>query len=233
MINKLFETLASDNGRKFKEDLLSQHSSNETLKRVVKLALDPTINFYIKKIPAEWHVPGMMSLDDALDFLEHRLAKRVVTGDAARDELAKVLGLVGDDEAEVIKKIISRDLKCGVSESTANKVWKGLIPEYPYMRCLSEDAVIDTTDGPMTIRHIVDNEVQANVTTVGDDGVLTSKPIIGWFDNGHADDNWYTITYEEDGVIHTSHPFTGNHIVFTDDNIERSVDSLTPGMCLR
>lgn len=39
MIYQLLETLASDNGRKFKEDLLSEHSSNDTLKRVVRLAL--------------------------------------------------------------------------------------------------------------------------------------------------------------------------------------------------
>ena len=48
MINKLFETLASDNGRKFKEDLLSQHKDNEVLKRVVKrvvqLACDCSTN---------------------------------------------------------------------------------------------------------------------------------------------------------------------------------------------
>ena len=140
---------------------------------------------------------------------------------------------VSSENAEVIKKIIQRDLRCGVSEATANKVWKGLIPEYPYMRCLSGDAVIDTTDGPMTFQHTVDNEVRTNVITVDVDGTLTSKPVIGWFDNGYADDNWYTITYEEDGVIHTSRPFTGNHIVFTDDNAEHSVDSLMPGMCLR
>lgn len=135
MIYQLLETLASDNGRKFKEDLLAQHKDNETLKRAVRLALDPSINFYIKQIPADWHVPGMMSLDDALDFLETRLAKREVTGDAARDELAKVLGMLGEDDAEVLRRVVRRDLRCGVSESTANKVWKGLVPEYPYMRC--------------------------------------------------------------------------------------------------
>lgn len=39
MIYQLLETLASDNGRKFKEDLLGQHKANKTLKRAVKRAL--------------------------------------------------------------------------------------------------------------------------------------------------------------------------------------------------
>lgn len=136
MINQLFETLASDNGRKFKEDLLSQHSSNDTLKRAVKLALDPTINFYIKKIPTYGKQMGVgkASLDSAIDKLS-ALSSRTVTGNDAQVYLANILSGLSDDDAEVIKKIISRDLKCGVSESTANKVWKGLIPEYPYMRC--------------------------------------------------------------------------------------------------
>ena len=135
MINQLFETLASDNGRKFKEDLLSQHAGNETLKRVVKLALDPTINFYIKKIPAYTKSTGpVWDLNEALDQLDY-LYTRKVTGNDAVAHLVEILQALDVEDAEVIKKIIQRDLKCGVSESTANKAWKGLIPEYPYMRC--------------------------------------------------------------------------------------------------
>lgn len=127
--------LASDNSRLAKEAILKREIDNELLKRVFRLALDPTINYYIKKIPANRHVPGIMSLEQALDFLETRLAKREVTGDAAKDELAKVLGCLGEDDAEVLRMVVKRDLRCGVNESTVNKIWKKLIPEFPYQRC--------------------------------------------------------------------------------------------------
>jgi DNA ligase-1 len=136
MINQLFETLASDNGRKFKEDLLSQHKDNNTLKRVVELALNPLTNFYIRKIPA--YAPrldgGTRGLSWALNEL-NALASREVTGHAAIEHLTMILENVSADDGEVIKKIIQKDLRCGVSEATANKIWKGLIPEFPYMRC--------------------------------------------------------------------------------------------------
>lgn len=233
MIKNILDELANESGRKAKQQILASHSTNNVLKRVFKLALDPTHNFYVKQIPPFDHVQSVTTLDDGLSWIVDNLSTRAVTGDTARKQLAELLSTMSPDDAEVLCRVIKRDLRCGTSSATANSVWRALIPEYPYMRCLSEDAVVDTVDGPMTIQHIVDNEVQTSVVTVDVDGTLTSKPIIGWFDNGHADDNWYTITYEEDGVIHTSHPFTGNHIVFTNDNVERSVDSLTPGMCLR
>lgn len=135
-IDTLFNTLASDNGRKFKEDLLSQHAHNVDLKRAVRLALDPTINYYIKQIPLDATIStAQITLSEAMDTLEHVLAKRVVTGDAARALLANTLASLTPEDAAVIARIIMRDLRCGVSESTANKVWKNIIPEYPYMRC--------------------------------------------------------------------------------------------------
>ena len=134
MINQLFETLASDNGRKFKEDLLAQHKNNIILKEVVRLALDPTVIF-IKKIPQYTPIVGeTITLEHAISQLDH-LATRELTGNAAVEHLTNILSSLSSDDAEVIKKIIQRDLRCGVSESTANKVWKGLIPEFPYMRC--------------------------------------------------------------------------------------------------
>jgi DNA ligase-1 len=136
MIHQLFETLASDNGRKFKEDLLSQHKDNELVKRVVQLACDPSINFYQRKIPA--YAPrldgGVKGLDWALAELA-ALTNRTVTGKDAIDHLTMILENVGANDGEVIKRIIQKDLRCGMSDSTANKVWKGMIAEFPYMRC--------------------------------------------------------------------------------------------------
>lgn len=136
MIHQLFETLATDNGRKFKEDLLSQHKDNELVKRVVQLACDPSINFYQRKIPQYGQTLGIgrASLAWALNELA-ALTNRTVTGGDAIVHLANVLSQLSDGDAEVVKRIIQKDLRCGVSDSTANKVWKGLIAEFPYMRC--------------------------------------------------------------------------------------------------
>lgn len=136
MIHQLFETLATDNGRKFKEDLLSQHKDNDLLREVVKLACDPAINFYQRKIPA--YTPNSRKHTNDLWWAVvelSRMTDRTVTGNAAIEFLQSVLEHISAEDALVIERIINKDLRCGVSDSTANKVWKGLIAEFPYMRC--------------------------------------------------------------------------------------------------
>lgn len=136
MINEIFETLAADNGRNFKIDYLKQHADNETLRRVLVLALNPHIQFFIRKIPKYEpnHTDHAASLKSMLPALSD-LSERRVTGNAAIDHLTNVLQAVGASDAKVIERIIEKDLRCGVSESTVNKVWPNLIPEYPCMLC--------------------------------------------------------------------------------------------------
>ena len=138
-LNELFETLASDNSRLFKTDLLKKHASNHTLKKVVFLALDPFTNFYIRKIPAYTPNQGQgASLDFALDSLGD-LSKRLVTGNAGIAHLKSNLEALSTDDAKVLERVIKKDLKCGVSISTANAVWKDLIADYPCMLCSAFD----------------------------------------------------------------------------------------------
>jgi ATP-dependent DNA ligase len=47
-------------------------------------------------------------------------------------------------DAQVIERIIGKDLKCGASDSTANKVWPGLVHEFPCMLCTPFDEKIAT-----------------------------------------------------------------------------------------
>lgn len=128
----ILEDVASDNGRKHKEAILTKFKECELLKDTVKLALDPTINFYIRKIPEFRYNGNDMGLAWGIAQLGV-LANRTVTGNAAINHLSYVLGELNQDDAEVITRIIAKDLRCGVSDSTANKIWKGLIPEFPIM----------------------------------------------------------------------------------------------------
>lgn len=136
-MDSIFRALANTSSRIEKEYILRQHLTNLTLRRVLFLALDPFTQFYIRKIPN--YVPGptsinrsTMMLEGALDNLE-QISKRVVTGNAAIIHLKMILESVTADDAYVIERIIEKDLRCGVSEATVNKIWPGLIPTYPVM----------------------------------------------------------------------------------------------------
>lgn len=132
-IHKILTALSADNSRLTKEAILKKNQSNETLKAVMLASLNPLINYYIRKIPPYTPVQkGAESLEWALEQLND-LSSRKVTGNAGIDHLRTILSSLNKEDAEVIERIISKDLKCGVQESTANKIWKNLIPSYPVM----------------------------------------------------------------------------------------------------
>lgn len=130
----IFEQLASDNSRLAKEAILIKNKNNDLLKRVFKLALDPFVQFYIRKIPS-YDTAGDInrkSLSEALDSLSV-LSDRVMTGHAAINHLQFILGSLSKEDAKIIERIIAKDMRCGVSEATVNKIWPGTISSYPVM----------------------------------------------------------------------------------------------------
>jgi ATP-dependent DNA ligase len=131
-IYSIFEQLASDNSRLAKEAILIKNKSNGTLQRVFYLALDPFQQFYIRKIPEYTISNTSITLDEALDQLD-ALNKRLVTGHAGIKHLTTILESLTEKDAKIIERIIAKDLRCGVSEATANKIWPKLISTYPVM----------------------------------------------------------------------------------------------------
>jgi ATP-dependent DNA ligase len=133
-IFSIFEQLASDNSRLAKEAILIKNKNNTTLQRVFYLALDPFVQFYIRKIPSydTRAVKDQVSLESALDSLSV-LSDRVMTGNSAINHLQFVLGSVSKEDAKIIERIIAKDMRCGVSEATVNKIWPKAISTYPVM----------------------------------------------------------------------------------------------------
>ena len=139
---QLFQKIKETSSTKAKEQILASNSDYPLLSDVFRLAYSNKIHFGIKKIPPyetkEWN-PGnsneFYTLEYCLDFLENTLAKRVITGNKAIEQLSKMLSGTTRENQELIKRILAKDLDIGVSISTANKVWKGLIPEQPQMLC--------------------------------------------------------------------------------------------------
>jgi hypothetical protein len=151
-INEFLNSLAENASRNFKIDQLNANSDNETLREVIRLALDPFTQFYQRKIP-EYEFVGedsehQTSLEMAMQNLYY-LSSREVTGNAAIAHLRAILSGLEPDDAKVIERIIAKDLKCGVDVSTANKVWSHLIPEYPCMLCSPfEQKLVDKINFP-------------------------------------------------------------------------------------
>ncbi len=140
MILDILKELEATSSRLEKEAILKREENNKLLKRVFFLAYDPFTQFYIRKIPE--YTPARSeqadSLDSVLDSLRV-LSNREATGNAGIEFLTKLLSSLTESDSKVLERVIQKDLKCGASDSTANKVWPKLVPEFPCMLCTPFD----------------------------------------------------------------------------------------------
>jgi ATP-dependent DNA ligase len=153
MVDSIFNQLAATSSRLEKEAILTANKDNAILERVCFLALDPFINFYIRKIPKyNTDVGPYVALQQALEDLLP-LSTRAVTGNAAIEHLTNVLKNLEPEDAKVIERVIEKDLRCGVSEATVNKIWPGLIATYPCMLASGyEERLVERITWPANVQ---------------------------------------------------------------------------------
>jgi len=128
----ILNELGSDASRIWKENILSREYNNTALRSTFQYALNPNYTFGIRQIPEYEHKSSELTLLEGIVAL-YNLISRKVTGNAGIAFLAEVLSKMDPDDALVIERIIRRDLRCGVSDATVNKIWSGLIPEFKVM----------------------------------------------------------------------------------------------------
>ena len=135
--HEVFEKLEATSSRLEKIAILEDQKTNKELMEVIRLALNPHIQFFIRKIPKyENKGRGVVTYQNVKNHL-NKLSSRSVTGNRA---IALLTALLEDTEkgvSDTIVRIIQKNLKCGVNRSTVNKVWPNLIPEFPVMLCES------------------------------------------------------------------------------------------------
>ena len=136
MALQILNQLESASGRLEKEAILKAHATDQTFKEVCRLTLDPLTNFYIKKLP-EAGVPrpgsDTWTLSEALESIKKNLATRALRGKDATTYVHRILTCLEPDDREVIRRVLGRNLKCGVSEAPVEKTWPDLMLSYPCM----------------------------------------------------------------------------------------------------
>ena len=139
-IQVFLKEINESNSTNYKLDVLKKYKESTLVKRVLKMTHDNVIyNYGIGKTTLlkykDLEHSGELSLQDGLDFLENKLATRELTGNAAISALIEVLQGLSAENADIIKKIIERDLRINVGRTGINKVHKELIERPAYMRC--------------------------------------------------------------------------------------------------
>ena len=135
-LGDIITKLKATSSTKEKQSILEAHSIDKDLIELFHATLNPMFNFYLggDKISTDASLYGSNdseltaeTIRDMVDVLNGRK----LTGHAARDYVQNMVdGLVTEDK-ELVVKILKRDLDCKVSVGLVDRVWKGLIPNYP------------------------------------------------------------------------------------------------------
>lgn len=113
-------------------------SGNDEFFAGCKLALDPMITFGIKQVPERSGLQGAGYPWASFVANAQRLIKREVTGHAARNLIEDMMNQSTNSQWNGwYRRILIKDLRCGVSEKTINKVVEDNWPQYviPIFSC--------------------------------------------------------------------------------------------------
>jgi len=136
-MQKILDEINLENGSNYKKAVLKKYKDNELLKKLLKMTYDKTAFTYgiTMKNVHTGSSENTNSLEWALDLLQNELATRKITGNAAIGTVENILEAMSEADAEIIKKVLDRDLKLNLGRTTINEVFKGLIVKIPYCRC--------------------------------------------------------------------------------------------------
>jgi DNA ligase-1 len=131
----IIKRLEDHNGRLEKETIIfgAMGEGLDEFFEGVTMALDPLITFGVKQVPERVETPergqGLIWRD--FKVLANQLINRELTGHAARDAIELVMSVATVEQWNgFYRRILIKDLRCGVSEKTINKVAKKFDGKY-------------------------------------------------------------------------------------------------------
>jgi len=131
--DKIIRKLEQHNSRLDKEAII-RDAHEEGLPEFfegVKMALDALVTFGVKQVPVRDDTPGQGLAWETFVELAMNLAGRQLTGHVARDAIELAMSVATTEQwNDWYRRILIKDLRCGVSEKTVNKVVPGTVPVF-------------------------------------------------------------------------------------------------------
>ena len=140
MINswEIIKELESNNSRLFKEDIIEKNLNYKEFQEGLAMCLDPLVTFGVKQVPESEKNGNGLNWEDFKNSV-NLLIERESTGHAARDLIIDLMNLSKEDQwNNWYRRILIKDLRCGVSEKTVNNVAKKMNLKFrvPVFSCM-------------------------------------------------------------------------------------------------
>lgn len=143
----LIESVAATSSKNDKITMLKACAGSDMLRDVLRAAYDPTESYGIKNIPERNNPFGSDLFNQQTWTILAQMRDRALTGNAMQNAVREELNRLSPKSAELFKRILLKNMRADFSEETTNKVFPGLVPDFPYMRCcLPKDAAMENWD---------------------------------------------------------------------------------------
>ncbi len=129
----ILEELEGTSGSNAKKEILETHVKNKLLKRVFIAAQDPYMVYHVNKFkmpPAKHEHPDDEVIKDFLDVVLPELSSRRMTGNNAKTWVNDAFARMDEIQQKWCQRILLHNLRCGVQETTVNKIWPGSIKSF-------------------------------------------------------------------------------------------------------
>jgi DNA ligase-1 len=136
--------LQESDSRLHKEDVIKQALEAATLGSInaikfltlTKVTYNPYVTFGVRKVPDTIGIVDAENPWDEFDELLHELGQRGLTGNKALEAIDEISKRFDSNEwNNFCAPVIRRDLRCGISDKTINKICKGTDYEIPVFGC--------------------------------------------------------------------------------------------------
>lgn len=170
---KVIKQIEDTSSRTEKENILKQNSNNQLLKEILQFTYDPFIvtGLSSKKINKDTNLSPSTELNTIQEVMNY--LKQNNTG---RDiDIANIHHFIYRHDKELqefFKKVVTKELKIGVTAKTLNKVYgKGFIKEFSVMLAKKFDEHKDKINGNFVITQKLDGN---RIIVLKDNGVVKS-----------------------------------------------------------
>lgn len=153
-ITEIITSLEATRSSNDKKKIIEENIDNNDLVQTFYLAYNPYINFFIKKLPKvdpNSHT-GSITYSEALERLSPIYNKEITGSNARKQYITDLLTECTYEDADVLKRVIAKNLKCGCGRTLFNKVHK-IIPKFSVLLAETfEDKTIAELNAPYYVQ---------------------------------------------------------------------------------
>lgn len=193
---QVIKQLEATNSRKDKEHILLTEvlrDNNSVFWDGVRLALDPMITFGVKAVPIKEDADGTGLDYEAFGLALTGFVNRQITGNAGQNTIKVMMSSATKEQwNDWYRRILIKDLRCGVTETTINKIRPNTVPVFACQ--LAKDA--SDHENKMKGRKILDYKldgvrVLAVIQRIDIGAITTTMPKVTLFSrNGKVFENF-------------------------------------------